>query len=143
MSLLCLAHHAVRLWRSPRRWPRGATNPVQIRWKSYVSFPLSWGIAHSFTSQNALPSSNGHSHTSLQEAPALKSPPLPPHIALLKVFLVLQLQLSPPTPYTYAKSATAAVDAVCVCVAVQGRGSRLAVFVCPIFKKNVVKSTTE
>ena len=30
MSLLCLAHHAVRLWRSPRRWPPGATNPVQI-----------------------------------------------------------------------------------------------------------------
>ena len=40
MSLLCLAHHAVRLWRSPRRWPRGATNPVQ---KSHVSFPLSLG----------------------------------------------------------------------------------------------------
>jgi len=37
-----LAHHAVRFWRSPRRWPRGATNPVQIRWKSHVSFPLSW-----------------------------------------------------------------------------------------------------
>jgi len=36
-------HHAVRLWRSPRRWPRGATNPVQIRWKSHVSSPLSWG----------------------------------------------------------------------------------------------------
>ena len=29
MSLLCLAHHA----RSTRRWPRGETNPVQIRWK--------------------------------------------------------------------------------------------------------------
>jgi len=43
MSLLCLAHHAVRLWRSHRRWPRGVTNPVQIRWKSHVSFPLSWG----------------------------------------------------------------------------------------------------
>jgi len=42
-SLLSFAHHAVRLWRSPRRWPRGATNPVQIRWKSHVSFPLSWG----------------------------------------------------------------------------------------------------
>ena len=42
MSLLCLAHHAVRLWRSPRRWPRGATNPVQNRWKFHVSFPLSW-----------------------------------------------------------------------------------------------------
>ena len=33
----------VRLWRSPRRWPRGATNPVQIRWKSHVFFPLSLG----------------------------------------------------------------------------------------------------
>ena len=43
MSLLCLAHHAVRLWRSPRRYPRGATNPVQISWKSHVFFPLSWG----------------------------------------------------------------------------------------------------
>ena len=30
----------MRLWRSPRRWPRGATNPVQIRWKSHVSFPF-------------------------------------------------------------------------------------------------------
>jgi len=30
-------------WRSPRRWPGEATNPVQIRWKSHVSFPLSWG----------------------------------------------------------------------------------------------------
>jgi len=43
VSFLCLAHHAVRLRRSPRRWPRGATNPVQIRWKSHVSFSLSWG----------------------------------------------------------------------------------------------------
>jgi len=43
VSSLCLAHHAVRLWRSPRRWSRGATNPVQIRWKSHVSFPLSQG----------------------------------------------------------------------------------------------------
>ena len=43
MSSLCPAHHAVRFWRSPRRWPRGATNPVQIRWKSHVSFPLSEG----------------------------------------------------------------------------------------------------
>ena len=43
VSLLCLAHHAVRLWRSPRRWPCGAPNPVQIRWKSHVSFPHSWG----------------------------------------------------------------------------------------------------
>jgi len=41
VSSLCPAHHAVRFWRSPRRWPRGATNPVQIRWKSHVFFPLS------------------------------------------------------------------------------------------------------
>jgi len=26
-----------------RRWPCGATNPVQIRWKPHVSCPLSWG----------------------------------------------------------------------------------------------------
>ena len=38
MSSLCLAHHAVRLWRSPRRWSRGTTNPVQICWKSHVFF---------------------------------------------------------------------------------------------------------
>jgi len=38
VSLLCLAHHAVRLWRSPRCWPPGATNPVQIRWKSESCF---------------------------------------------------------------------------------------------------------
>ena len=25
MTLLCLAHHVMRLWLSPRRWPRGAT----------------------------------------------------------------------------------------------------------------------
>jgi len=31
VSWLCLAHHAVRLWRSPRRWPHGATKHVQIR----------------------------------------------------------------------------------------------------------------
>jgi len=37
VSFLCLAHHAVRLWRSPRRWSRGVTNP----WKSDVSFLLS------------------------------------------------------------------------------------------------------
>jgi len=30
VSSMCLAHHAVRLWCSPRRWPRGSTNPVQI-----------------------------------------------------------------------------------------------------------------
>jgi len=30
VSLLFLAHHAVRLWRSPRRWSRMATNPMQI-----------------------------------------------------------------------------------------------------------------
>jgi len=28
---------------SPRCWPRGATNTVQIHWKSHVSFPVSWG----------------------------------------------------------------------------------------------------
>jgi len=33
VSSLCLAHHAVRLWSSPTRWPRGATNHVQIRWR--------------------------------------------------------------------------------------------------------------
>jgi len=33
----------VCLWRSPRRWSRGATNPVQIRWKSHVSVALPWG----------------------------------------------------------------------------------------------------
>ena len=43
VSLLCLAHHGMRLWRSPRRWPCGATNSVQIRRKSHVSFPHSWG----------------------------------------------------------------------------------------------------
>ena len=43
VSILCLVHHAVRLWCSPRRWPCVATNPVQIRWKSHVSFPHSWG----------------------------------------------------------------------------------------------------
>ena len=48
MSLLCLAHHAVRLWRSPRRWPGRATNPVRIRWKSHDSFPFSWGRWPSF-----------------------------------------------------------------------------------------------
>ena len=43
VSIVCLAHHAGRLWCSPRRWPCVATNPVQIRWKSHVSFPHSWG----------------------------------------------------------------------------------------------------
>jgi len=43
VSSLCLVHHAVRLWRSPRRWCGGATNPVQIRWKSHVLFLLSEG----------------------------------------------------------------------------------------------------
>jgi len=32
VSLLCRDHHAVHLWCSPRRWPRGATNQVQIHW---------------------------------------------------------------------------------------------------------------
>jgi len=40
VSSLCLAHHAVRLWCSLRRWPRGATNPVQIRWKSHQRHSL-------------------------------------------------------------------------------------------------------
>jgi len=31
VSWLCLAHHAVRLWCSPRRWPHRAFNTVQIR----------------------------------------------------------------------------------------------------------------
>jgi len=58
--LLCLAHHAVRLWRSPRRWPRGATNPVQIRWKSHVSFPLSWGRWPSLIRRNRYNESKVH-----------------------------------------------------------------------------------
>jgi len=52
VSSLCLAHHAVRLWRSPRRWPRGATNPAQICWKSHVAFPLSEGRWPSLIRQN-------------------------------------------------------------------------------------------
>ena len=44
----------MRLWRSPICWPRGATNPVQIRWKSYVSFPLSWGRCPSLMRRNRL-----------------------------------------------------------------------------------------
>ena len=52
VSSLCLAHHAVRLWRSPRRGSRGATNPVQIRWKSHVSFPLSEGRSPSLIRRN-------------------------------------------------------------------------------------------
>ena len=42
----------MRLWRSPRCWPPGATNPVQIRWKSHVSFHVSWGRWPSLTSRN-------------------------------------------------------------------------------------------
>jgi len=38
VPLLCFAHHAVRLWCAPRRWPCGATSPVQICWKLYT-FP--------------------------------------------------------------------------------------------------------
>jgi len=34
----CLAHHAVRLRSLPRRWPRGATNPVQLHWNC-ATFP--------------------------------------------------------------------------------------------------------
>jgi len=59
-SLLCLAHHAVRLWRSPRRWPGGVTNPVQIRWKSHVSFPLSWGRRPSLIRQNCYNEETGN-----------------------------------------------------------------------------------
>ena len=77
MSLLCLVHHVVLLWRSPRRWSRGATNPVQIRWKSHVSFPLSWGRWPSLIRRIRL----GHhcTHTasltgSLLPACAIKSP---------------------------------------------------------------------
>ena len=33
----------MRFWCSPRRLPRGATIPVQIRWKSHVSFPFCLG----------------------------------------------------------------------------------------------------
>ena len=33
----------VCLWRSPRRWPHWVMKPMQIRWKSHVSFPVSWG----------------------------------------------------------------------------------------------------
>ena len=43
MSLLCLAHHSVRLWCSPVRWPRRAVNPVQIRWNSSRFPPSFWG----------------------------------------------------------------------------------------------------
>ena len=45
VSLLFLAHHAVRLWCSPRRWHHGATNPEQIHWnysKSLLSFQGTW-----------------------------------------------------------------------------------------------------
>jgi len=54
VSLLCLAHHVVRLWRSPRRWPCEATNPVQIRWISHVSFPLFCGRWLSLIRRNRL-----------------------------------------------------------------------------------------
>jgi len=54
VSSLCLARHAVHLWRSPRRWSRGATNPVQIRWKFQVSFPLSEGRWPSLIKRNRL-----------------------------------------------------------------------------------------
>ena len=44
MSLLCLAHHAVRLWRSPRRWPL-AERPTPCRFVGNLtfSFPVSLG----------------------------------------------------------------------------------------------------
>jgi len=38
VSSMCLAHHAVRLWCSPRLWPHGATNPVEINWNC-ATFP--------------------------------------------------------------------------------------------------------
>ena len=38
VSSLCLAHHAVCLWCSPRRWSRGTTNPMQIHWNC-ATFP--------------------------------------------------------------------------------------------------------
>jgi len=41
VSLLCLVRYSVRLACSPTSWPRQAISPVQIRWSSYVSFPLS------------------------------------------------------------------------------------------------------
>ena len=54
-------HHAVRFGRSPRRWPRGATNPVQIRWKSNVSFPLSWERWPSLIRRNRSENTDGAS----------------------------------------------------------------------------------
>ena len=44
-SLLCLAHHAVRLWCSPIPWSRGAINSVQIHWDCplfFSSFQRRW-----------------------------------------------------------------------------------------------------
>jgi len=44
-SLLCLAHHAVRLWCSPIPWSRGAINSVQIHWDCPLflsSFQIRW-----------------------------------------------------------------------------------------------------
>jgi len=45
---MCLAHHTVCLWCSPRRWPLGATNPVQIHWNSARFLPLFQGRWLSF-----------------------------------------------------------------------------------------------
>jgi len=45
----------MRLWRSPRRWSSGATIPMQIRWKSHVSFPLSEGRWPSLIRRNRYP----------------------------------------------------------------------------------------
>jgi len=39
VSSMCLAHHAVHLWCSPRRWPRWETKPVQIYWNC-ATFPF-------------------------------------------------------------------------------------------------------
>ena len=52
---------AFQSWRSPRRWPGGTTNLVQIRWKSHVSFPLSWGRWPSLIRQNRSENTDGAS----------------------------------------------------------------------------------
>jgi len=50
-ALLCLAHHAVHLWCSPKRWQRRAVNSMQIRWKTVPKavnlYADSWKI-HTF-----------------------------------------------------------------------------------------------
>jgi len=54
VSFLCLAHHVVRLWCSPRRWPRGATNPVKIHWNYLFFLPLFQGRWPSFDKTDSL-----------------------------------------------------------------------------------------